>query len=970
MNANPLKELNRLGQSVWYDYIRRGEIQSGDLKRLIEEDGLSGVTSNPSIFEKAIAGSKDYDAAIQKLVEKGQQAQQIFESLAVEDIQMAADLFRSAYDSTGGRDGFVSIEVSPTLAHDSARTIAEARRLHQEVNRPNVMVKIPGTQEGLPAIQQMFAEGVDINITLLFAVERYEEVANAYLAALEKRARAGQAIDRVASVASFFVSRIDTLVDQQLDVKLREARTPAEREKIAALKGKVAVANAKSAYHKFKQIFSSPRFQALAQKGARVQRVLWASTSTKNPKYPDVLYVEDLIGRDTINTMPAATMAAFRDHGKARARLEEGIGESRRVLVELGEVGVDLRQVTRKLEDDGVEAFARDFDKLLKCIEEKRDHILAGRADRWAVAPANLGDAVNAALDKLDEQKFSKRLWDRDPTLWKAQAEHERVIKNSLGWLDVSQAMLEHLDEVLNFVQEVKRAGFDQAVVLGMGGSSLCPDVCRATFGAAPGYLELHVLDSTVPASILGIEKSLDLARTLFLVSSKSGGTVEPLSFFKYFYKRVRSVKGEHAGENFVAITDPGTSLERLAQEKNFRRVFHGRADIGGRYSALSNFGMVPAALAGVDVRAMLELAERMVQACGCCVPAPTNPGVALGVLLAEAARAGRDKVTFVISPGIETFADWAEQLIAESTGKEGKGLVPVAGEELGDPAVYGNDRVFVYLQLSSQRNEAIERRLKALEAEGHPVARIELPSRLDLGQEFFRWEVATATTGALLAINAFDQPNVQESKDHTNGLLAQFRSQGKLPEEAPLLKSDGIHLYAPQSGRHAGSIEDYLLGFLTEARPGDYVALMAYLERSPDHDSLLKSIRMRLRDSLRLATTLGYGPRFLHSTGQLHKGGPNTGLFIQITADDAQDLAIPDESYTFSVLKRAQALGDLKSLQSKNRRVLRLHLTEGAKKGLNLLAALIGNSVKQVTKASATWPRQDQSFSASRYGK
>ncbi len=966
MGQNPLRELNKLGQSVWYDYIRRGEILSGDLKRLIDEDGLSGVTSNPSIFEKAIAGSKDYDEAIRKLVDNGQQAPQIFESLAVEDIQMAADLFRPTYDATDGRDGFVSIEVSPTLAYDTAGTIAEVRRLHREVNRPNVMIKIPGTEEGLPAIEEMLAEGININITLLFAVERYVEVANAYVTALERRAREGKAIARVASVASFFVSRIDTLVDQQLNAKLQSAQTPAEREKIEALLGKVAVVNAKVAYQEFKEIFSSARFQALAQTGARMQRVLWASTSTKNPKYSDILYVEKLIGRDTINTMPAATMAAFRDHGKARATLEEGVEESRRALAQLAEAGINLREVTRKLEDDGVEAFARDFAKLLKCIAEKRERILEARNDRWAIAPGKLGSAIDATLAKVEEEKFSRRLWDRDASLWNAEPQHQQVIRNALGWLTVSHAMLEHVDEVLNFVEEAKTAGFKQAVLLGMGGSSLCPDVCRATFGAAPGYLDLQVLDSTVPASILRVEKPLDLAHTLFLVSSKSGETTETLCFFKYFYDRVRSVKGDGAGENFVAITDPGTSLEKLAGEKKFRRVFHGHPDIGGRYSALSNFGMAPAALMGVDVRALLDLAERMVHACGCCVSPRVNPGVALGVLLGEAARAGRDKVTFVISPGIETFADWAEQLIAESTGKEGKGLVPVAGEELGNPAVYGNDRVFVYLRLSSQGDQETEQKLKALEDAGHPVVRIEFPTKLDLGEEFFRWEIAVATAGALFGINAFDQPNVQESKDNTNALLTQFRSQGKLSEKTPALRdAGGIELYCNAAtwesigktnqlyGRPTNSMSEYLAGFLNQARPGDYVALMAYVERSREHEALLQSIRRRIRDGLCVATTLGYGPRFLHSTGQLHKGGPNTGLFIQITADDPQDVAIPGEPYTFSVLKHAQALGDLRSLESKNRRVIRFHLGKDITAGLSTLLKTVEGISKQAPRAT-----------------
>jgi transaldolase/glucose-6-phosphate isomerase len=566
----------------------------------------------------------------------------------------------------------------------------------------------------------------------------------------------------------------------------------------------------------------------------------------------------------------------------------------------------------------------------------------------------SLPDGISDSFDKLDAENFSRRLWEGDASLWKSEPQHQKIIHNALGWLTVSQAMLDHIDELLSFVEEVRRAGFKHAVVLGMGGSSLCPDVCRATFGTAPNFLKLQILDSTVPERVLRVEESVDLAHTLFLVSSKSGGTVEPLSFFKYFYDRVHSVKGDAAAENFVAITDPGTSLEKLAGEKNFRKIFPGQPDIGGRYSALSNFGMVPAALAGVDVRALLARAEKAAHDSAASVPAEESPGVSLGVIMGEAAREGRNKLTFVVSPGIHTIGDWLEQLIAESTGKEGKGVIPVAGEDLGAPSVYGNDRLFVRLQLRTESDPSVDQKLKALGVAGHPIVRIEINDKLDLGEEFFRWEVATATAGALLEIDAFDQPNVQESKDNTNRLLAQFIAEGKLPEESPSATSGDVSLFA-QAGDSVGSVEDALTDFLKQRRPDeDYVAIMAYLESTLEHDAALKNIRMAMRDGLGVATTLGYGPRFLHSTGQLHKGGPNDGLFIQITTDDAVDVPIPGEPYTFSVLKRAQALGDLQSLHGKNRRVIRLHLAKNVGASLEALSAMIDSAVKRVGKPAS----------------
>jgi transaldolase/glucose-6-phosphate isomerase len=956
MSSNPLRVLNSLGQSVWFDYIRRIELTSGHLKELIDVDGVSGVTSNPSIFEKAIAGSNDYDQAIRKLVEAGEDTPVIFESLEVEDIRAAADLFRPIYDSTEGRDGFVSIEVAPTLARDTQGTITEAHRLWREVDRPNILVKVPGTAEGLPAIEQLLGEGININITLLFAIERYEQVAMAYIAALEKRAREGKPLDRIASVASFFVSRIDTMADQQLEAKLTAAKSAEEKQRLAGLRGKTAVANAQLAYVKFKEIISSPRFQALARKGARVQRMLWASTGTKNPQYSDTLYVDTLIGPDTINTMPAATLGAYRDHGKPRPTIEEGLDDARSVMKQLAEVGIDLAAITRKLEEQGVESFAKDYEKLLAALAEKRRQYTPARPVQPATVDASLEAPTKAALVRLETEGFSRRLWERDATLWKQDPGHQKIIRNALGWLTVADSMLKQLDVLEGFPQELKNAGFTHQVLLGMGGSSLCPDVCRATFGTRPGFLQLHVLDSTVPASIAAVEASIDLAHTLFVVSSKSGGTTETTSFFQYFYERVRSIKGDRAGENFLAITDPGTSLEKLAKEKNFRRIFPGQPDIGGRYSALSNFGMIPAALAGVHVHGLLERASQMAEACGAAVAAKDNPGLVLGAALGAAGLSGRDKITFVISPAIETFADWVEQLIAESTGKEGKGLVPVAGEALRDPGGYGQDRLFVQIKLASDADEATEGALKALEAAGHPVVRIILHDVLDLGAEFFQWEVATATAGALLGIDPFDQPNVQESKDNTKSVLAEYRAQGKFPEEKPVLESDGLKVYgdAATLGAAASSVGGVLGTFLGQARPGDYVALMAYLQPTPEHTVALQSLRLSLRDSSHLATTLGYGPRFLHSTGQLHKGGASNGLFIQITADDAHDLPVPGEPYTFAVLKHAQALGDLRSLVSKQRRVLRLHLGKDVGVQLARLRQLVQDAAQPWAHAKA----------------
>ena len=941
--SNPLLELPKLGQSVWYDNMRRGLIASGEFRRMVEEDGVTGVTSNPTIFEKAITASADYDAAIRELISQGKNVDQIYQALVVEDIQMAADILRPTYDRTQDRDGYACLEVSPELAYETQASIDSARALFRALDRPNVMIKIPGTPQGIPAIEQCLSEGINVNVTLLFGVENYEQVALAYIAGLEKLAARGRPIDRIASVASFFVSRVDTLVDKQLEERSRAAGTPQERQQLESLLGKAGIANAKIAYRKFQEIFGSQRFQTLAKKGAHVQRCLWASTSTKNPDYRDVMYAEGLIGPDTVDTMPQTTLDAFREHGRPAATLGQGVDEAQETLRQLAEVGIDFRQVTDQLQVDGVQLFVDSYRKLIQGLRAKREAILAEATGPSSAALGEHRRQVEERLRSLEEQGFTHRLWAKDASLWKSGADEQRAIKNRLGWLTATESMLEHCDRLRAFAAEVKEAGFQRAVLLGMGGSSLAPEVFQRTFGPAAGHPDLAVLDTTVPAAILALERELDLAHTLFIVSSKSGTTTETSALCGYFFEKVRAVKGPRAGENFVAVTDRGTPLERLAAENGFRRCFLNAADIGGRFSVLSYFGLVPAAVLGMGVERLLNGAEALAQASASCIASADNPGVWLGAILGELAKAGLDKVTLAPSPALAAFGTWVEQLLAESTGKDGRGLIPIDREPLGEPAAYGDDRLFVHLHLERQA-DGLDEKLRALEAAGHPVVRLRLTDTYDLGREFFRWEVATATSGAILEVNPFDEPNVQESKDNTSRLL-----KAGVQAQAPILQEDGLTLYCDEETAAAlgraggdGSLAAYLAAHLRRARPGDYLALMAYLPPWPAHDDALQAIRFRLGDSLRLATTLGYGPRLLHSTGQLHKGGPDKGLFIQLTVDDPEELPIPGEAYGFSTLKQAQALGDLASLQSRKRRVVRIHLGPDVAAGLQRLKALV----------------------------
>ena len=680
----------------------------------------------------------------------------------------------------------------------------------------------------------------------------------------------------VASVASFFVSRVDTAADRLL---------PED----SALRGKLAVANARRAYGRFTQIFAGPEWQALASAGAKVQRPLWASTGTKDPAYSDVLYVEELIAKDTVNTMPENTLLAFRDHGKVAPTIGRGLEEAERLLKEVGAAGVDMTAVTAQLLEEGVAAFVQSFRKLLSVIEEKVQAIGDDRVRHASYLPGGLDHMVMGRLSMLQKNEVVSRIWARDHTVWKRDPTE---ITDRLGWLTVHDVMHEQAGELEAFAKQCAADGLTHAVLAGMGGSSLAPEVLRETFGAAPGMLDLSVLDTTNPDQILEVERGIDFSKTLFVIASKSGTTTETNSHFKYLWEKVGD------GAQFVAITDPGTPLVGLAKEHGFRRTFLNPPDIGGRYSALSYFGLVPGALVGMDLHGLLDRALEMSNACAACVPPGENPGAWLGALMAEAAKMGRDKLTLVLDERIGTFAYWVEQLIAESTGKEGRGIVPIEGEDLGDPEVYGNDRLFVGIGGDSHRE-----RLQDLEHAGHPAALLWLDDPLRLGGEFFRWEFATAVAGAVLGIQPFDQPNVQEAKDATRGLLA----KGRIPDPG---------------------YED-LGALLKEVRPGDYLAIQAYVPRNSDNERRIHEARIRLRDRLRVATTVGFGPRFLHSTGQLHKGGPNTGVFVQVVERPREDLAIPGEPYTFATLFAAQSAGDLQSLRAHGRRVGRVHLSD-----------------------------------------
>jgi transaldolase len=986
-------------QSLWLDAAGRGLIASGEFLRLVQSGGVRGLTTSAALFEKALA-SGDYDAPLRRIVEVDTRIDTVdlYERLAIEDVQKAADILRGIHESSGGEDGWASLGVAPHRAFDTDTTIDEAHRLWDAIERTNVMISIPATAEGVLAIEALIAEGINVNATLILSPSHYEAVLLALLHGLEKNpSPAG-----VSSVASVSVSRLDTAVDMELE--------RIGTDDSLSLRGKVAVANCRVIYRRFEELLESPRWLKLADNGARMQRLLWSSTTTENLLYSDVVYVNELVGPFTINSLSPATLQAYRDHGASDGTLRGRGVFARQILTKLARTGIDFDFVTETVQQQSISQLEDSYNRLLQALDEKRRKVLetlpafeqfdldstaapleetssqeilppdiplepyqpqaepepepqpaAAESAESPVPlpeqalpqeilpqetsfepppplsaapepepelepapqppspPAPAQDPVQKRLAAWQEENFADRLWARDYTLW---SPNPAEISNRLGWLSLPESMLPLSKPIARFVQDIRAAGYEDAVILGMGGSSLAPDVFAATFPRRKSFCNLHVLDSTHPDAVLTLESGIDLTRTLFIVSSKSGTTIEPLSLMNYFWDRLGE-EMKNPEKNFIAITDPGTPLAKDAKSRGFRRIFETIPDVGGRYSALTHFGLVPAALIGVPLPAFLESAARMAQSCSASVPVAENPALALGAAIAEFARSGRDKLTFVASRSIALLPSWIEQLVAESTGKHGCGIIPVVGEPLGPPEVYGPDRVFVLLRDAEDQladlASAIEQdtRLAALQAAGHPVLRISIASTADLGQEFFRWELATAAAGAALGVQPFDQPDVEAAKQ-----LARKAMSGGAPE---IPGADPV--FADDPAKLTQAVSAWLAQTSPPGRSADYISIQAYLAPTPSTIAALAAIQKSLRDRTRLAVTVGFGPRFLHSTGQLHKGGPDSGLFLQLIDTPCTDLPVPKTGFTFNQLIQAQALGDFQALSQLGRRVLRLHL-------------------------------------------
>jgi transaldolase/glucose-6-phosphate isomerase len=933
--GKPVLDAHTHGQSIWLDNISRDLLLSGELRRWVEQEGIRGVTSNPAIFEKAIAHSTDYDPAARALIGQGAgDALDVFEKLAVQDIQLGCDVLRPVWEESEGRDGFVSLEVSPHLAADTEGTIVEARRLAKAVSRDNLMIKVPATPEGIPAIQQLISDGIHVNVTLLFAVDAYEAVHQAYISGLEARLERGESVSGIASVASFFISRIDASVGQHISAALENEKDEGRRVRLQALDAKVALANAKLAYALFLEELAGERWGRLKAAGADPQRVLWASTGTKDPALPRTLYVDELIGNHTVNTLPSATLDAFREEGTVRNALGSDPAplraEAQAVLSEVDALGIPLKEITDSLLTKGCLLFSDAFDSLLLSVETKRQTLLGANLSGTHYALGAFAPDIASAYKAWDEAGQSRALWQRKASLFSGTDE-----ARSMGWLDLPTCSPQDGIASPALREAVRLHPADTAVVIGMGGSSQWPEVLGHTFkGDDEGgrrQRALKVINSTVPEAIERAIAELDLERCLFFVSSKSGSTIEPNAIFEIVYDRLSASLGAaEAGRHFVAITDQGSELEARAQRLGFLGVALGRPDIGGRFSALSPFGLLPAEAMGLDPEALQSRARSMSAACAPFVSPERNPGVGFGLALGTLSRQGVDKLTLSISPEISTFTDWIEQLVAESTGKLGRGIVPIRGEELAGPERYAKDRIFVDLNLSGDQTQSKrEARLAALEAAGHPVIRIELADPRDLVQEVFRWEIATAVAGSLWEINPFDQPDVDAAKIASRELMAEASDGGTLAEPTDTFVSDGMRL-TPAPALGASGVTDPVLLFKTlisSIGPNDTFVFNAFLADTPEVRGPLQKLRDTVGRAQKVATTLNFGPRYLHSTGQLQKGGPNrvAGLHLwqSASARPAEALAIPNMDGTFDTLAEAQAAGDFEVLCDRERRMI-----------------------------------------------
>ncbi|PJF30816.1 MAG: hypothetical protein CUN51_06425 [Candidatus Thermofonsia Clade 1 bacterium] len=936
------------GRRLWYHDLTHALLAAQPLERL----PTSSFTTHLARLERAIGEGDAYDAALEQPTPDDPHS--CFQALLVEDARRAADALRPRFVPEWA-SGVVSVDLSPLRAESPAERLEAARRLFQAIDRPNVLIKLPAQPDLLTVIEQLLYEGVNIHFTHVYSAATYERAAECYLRALERRAFENLPLGELISVVGFHVSSLDAVVDHQLQNNIRAAQARSELARVSAnaeLLGKIGVANANNVYRRSRDIFNSERFSRLRAQGALPQRLLWTEIAPISPLQAPLHYLDCLSHTEALLLIEPPMLDHLADYDRDAMPRTAALREAPDILVRLAAVGIDLDLVARQLLSDAEEMYSEAFAKLIARVEGKRKLLSSGFMRRQTLVLGQYQKPVETELQRLRSRKSITRTWACDASLWTDSPEAATLIETRLGWLRLpTDGCIDR--EVLRAARaESQREGWQHIVMLGMGGANITAETLYGIFGQQAGFPALITLDSTDPTAIRDVEVQIDLARTCFIVASKSGSTLETLAMLYHFYQRCTE-HNPKAGDQFIAITDPETRLAEEAGRLGFRAIYYNPTDMAGRYAALSYFGMLPAAMLGLDFEKIMDRAAEMALACGANVMGNNHPGLWLGTIMGVLARRGLDKLTLLTSPEIAAFGAWAEQLIAESSGKEDKGIIPISGGTVGLPHDYDDDRLFVYLRLEGSPHNP-DQAVQMLKEAGHPIVTLNLRDVYDIGAEFFRWQFAAATVGMVLGINPFDEPAVEESKQNTQRLLDTYVEQGALPQSAPAYSEDGISLFADevtaalleqlrtQQAFETSPLSGLLAAFLRLARSGDYIGLLAYLPPRPEYVAQLETFRRQLRHVLQRAVTLGFGPRYLHSTGQLHKAGCDKGVFIQLTMDDPEPLPIPNMPYSFSILKQAQAEGDYEALQSRGRRIIRLHLGAEPLIGMGKITAAI----------------------------
>ncbi len=933
---------------LWYHNLTRALLDSYPLAAL----PISSFTTHLARLERAVGEGEAYDAALSQDTECDPHS--CLRSLLVEDVQRAADLLRPHFNAEWS-SGVVSVDLSPLEAEEPAARLEAARSLFHLIDRPNVLIKLPAQPELLTIFEQMLYEGINVHCTHVYNAATYEAVAECYLRALERRALEELPLGGVFSVIGFHISAVDEVVDRQLQNNIRAAQARSELARVSAnadLLGKIGVANANNVYRRSRDIFNSERFARLRAKGALPQRLLWTDIAPISPLQAPTHYIECLNHAEALLLLEPELLESLGEGENDAMPRTAALREAPEVLTRLAAVGIDLDLVARQLQGDAEELYEDAFTKLIARVDGKRKLLSSGFIRRQTLILGQYQTPVETELRRLRAQKSITRTWAGDASLWTDAPDEAALIERRLGWLTLPTDGRIDLARLRAARDESQREGWQHIVMLGMGGANITAETLYAIFGQQAGFPALLTLDSTDPMAIRDVAAQIDLSRTCFVVASKSGSTLETLAMLHYFYAGCAEVTTQ-PGAHFIAITDPDTPLADEAQKLAFRAIYYNPTDMAGRYATLSYFGTLPAALLGLDFEHLLERAAEMALACGANVMGNNHPGLWLGTVMGVLARRGLDKLTLLCSPEIASFGAWAEQLIAESSGKEDKGIIPISGGTIGLPHDYDDDRLMVYLRVDGSSHNPDEA-VQMLQEAGHPLVILNLRDVYDIGAEFFRWQFAAAAAGIVLGINPFDEPAVEESKQNTQRLLDAYVEQGQLPEAPPAFTEDGVRLFADESTAallnqlrlqqsfHTTELSGMIAAFLRLARSGDYVGLLAYLPPRPEHLAALEDFRRQLRHVLQRAVTLGLGPRYLHSTGQLHKAGCDKGVFIQFTVDDPEPLPIPNMPFSFSVLKQAQAAGDYEALQGRGRRIIRLHLGADVGAGLAKFHAAI----------------------------